>query len=156
MFKHDSVLVGLPLRQEAPPSGLTMRLPQLPAVTPQHKGSTVFLLSFSKHELHFSSTLRGERNNKNCDFVWSDFEAGEQQKIWPCGVRKHQRSTQRHKSCQVVQTGLSFFPSFPAFCWLISELFLSDKLSRFIFSVKWDKTNEADCSITMSRHWDIS
>lgn len=53
------------------PFGLAMRLLQSPAVTLQLKEFTVFLLCFSNHEMHFSSALQEEKNNRDFDFIWS-------------------------------------------------------------------------------------
>lgn len=64
MFKHDSVLVGLQVRCEAPPFECATRLLRRSAVTLQHKEATVFLQRFSNLRNVFQlSFVRGERDN---------------------------------------------------------------------------------------------
>lgn len=70
------------------PFGLAMRLLQSPAVTLQRREFTVFLLCFLKHEMHFSSALQEEKNNRDCDFIWS-LLCFEITKEGACGLRQH-------------------------------------------------------------------
>ena len=49
--------------------------PETVSVASRHKEFTVFLLCFLNHEMHLGSALWEEKNNRDCDFLWSELAA---------------------------------------------------------------------------------
>lgn len=96
------------------PFGLAMRLLQSPAVTLQRREFTVFLLHFLKHKMYFSSALQEDKNNRDCDSIWSLLWNNERGGLVVSDNTNIVRSIKSNATCLVVQTCSSFFTPFSA------------------------------------------